>query len=191
MLIFVKGVNSMNEDTIIIPNEFPNNGAVGGQTVDLTETPKMGRPTDYDPIFISKVDEYLEACKDEEYDWTKSTSSGKVDSESWEHRIKVHLPTMEDFALFINVSRSTVYEWKEKYKDFSDSLDKILIEQKKRLLNKGLSGDYNPTIAKLILSSNNGMKEKTEQDITSGGKSIGGFNFIRNDGDNNTDNKTN
>jgi curved DNA-binding protein CbpA len=41
-------------------------------------------------------------------------------------------------------------------------LKKILDEQKQRLLNKGASGEYNSTIAKLILSANHGMAEKKE-----------------------------
>lgn len=149
------------------------------------EEPKIGRPTKYDPIYCEKVDEYLYIRVDEETDWTKSSFSGKESSgDSWEHRVKVKLPTLDGFAKFIDVDRSTLYEWKEKYADFSHSLDKILIEQKERLIDMGLSGDYSPTIAKLILSSNHGMKEKTETDITTKGKSIGGFIMVRNDGDN-------
>lgn len=154
------------------------------------EANKVGRPTDYDDTIVKRTLEYIDACEDEEYDWTKSTSSGKVDSESWEHRIKVKLPTVEGLALFLDVSRDTIYEWGDKHKDFSDTLKKLKAKQAEQLISKGLSGDYSPIITKLILSSNHGMKEKTETDITSKGKQIGGFNFIRNDGDNNTDNKT-
>jgi hypothetical protein len=152
----------------------------------MNEEPnKVGRPTTYDPIYCEKVDEYLTVRVDEETDWTKSSFAGSESSgASWEHRVKVKLPTMDGFAKFIDVARSTLYEWKEEHKEFSDALDKILIEQKERLINMGLSGDYSPTIAKLILSSNHGMKEKTETDITTKGKSIGGFIMVRNDGDN-------
>jgi hypothetical protein len=57
-------------------------------------------------------------------------------------------------ALYLDVNKTTIFEWEKKYPDFSNSLDKIKDEQKKRLLEKGLSGEYNSTIAKLILSSN-------------------------------------
>ena len=157
----------------------------------VPETPNpVGRPSSYLPEYCDKVDEYLETRQDEEYDWTKSESSGKVDSESWEHRIKVRIPTMDGFARFIGVPRRTLFDWKDEHEEFSHSLEKILIEQKERLISYGLSGDYNPTIAKLILASNHDMRDKVDTDVTSKGKSIGGFNFIRNDGDNNTDNKT-
>ena len=111
---------------------------------ETTEKKKRGRPTNYDPDFCNKVDEYLELCKD-----SKS-----------ELGIKVQLPTFEGFMQFIDVPSRTFYDWKSQHEDFSQSLDKILFEQKQRLLNMGLSGDYNSTIAKLILSANHNMKEK-------------------------------
>ena len=173
-----------------IPSTTVSASSIEPEIISIPETPKVGRPTKYDDTIIPRTIEYIDSCEDEEYDWTKSESSGKVDSESWEHRIRVNLPTMEGLALKLDVSRDTLYEWRDNYKEFSDTLRKLLHKQQQMLIAKGLSGDYNPTIAKLILSANHGMKEKTEQDITSGGKAIAGFNFIRNDGDNNTDNKT-
>lgn len=128
---------------------------------------KMGRPTKYEERFVQEAEKYLANCKDEEYDWTKSV--GKVGT-SWEHRIKVKLPTLEGFSLVLNVNMETLSEWGNKYPDFSVALKNITKEQQKRLLNKGLSGDYNPTIAKLILSANHGMREKS--DITTDGKEI-------------------
>lgn len=141
----------------------------------------MGRPTKYKTEFVQKVDEYLALCVDVEYDWTKSVTEGKgLSGESWEHRTKVKLPTREGFSTFIDIDMGTLEDWEHLYPDFCRALGKIKKEQQDRLIEKGLSGDYNPTIAKLILSANHGMKEKTETDITSKGESIGGFNFTRN-----------
>lgn len=126
-----------------------------------------GRPSEYKEEYNDKVDDYLATCVDTEYDWTKTDGDKTT---SFEHRVKVQLPTIEGFAIFIGVPRRTVFDWRDANDEFSHSLDKILVEQKKRLLNKGLSGDYNSTIAKLILSSNHEMSERT--DITSGGKRI-------------------
>lgn len=132
-----------------------------------------GRPTKYKKEYIAKIAEYLKTCVDEEFDWTKSTSdSSKGSSESWEHRIKVHLPSIEGFATYLNVDRNTIYNWADENKDFLRALEKIEVEQKKVVLAKGLSGDYNPTIAKLILSANHNMREKVDSDITSGGKPL-------------------
>lgn len=131
----------------------------------LPQKPKYahaGQPTKYDRKYNDYVDEYLELNVDE------------VETNRWNlsgQHIKVRLPTIDGFALYIGVPRGTVYEWKDAHKEFSNSLARIVAEQKKRLLNMGLSGHYNPTIAKLILSSDHGMREKS--DITSDDKAIG------------------
>lgn len=131
-----------------------------------------GRPTKYtsDEEMEQEVIKYLEECVDEQYTLTKSSSNS---GETVENKIRVNLPTLEGFALRLGITTSTLYKWKLEKPNFSESLERIIEEQRKRLLDKGLSGDYNPTIAKLILSSNHGMAEKTQQDITSNGETIG------------------
>jgi len=128
-----------------------------------------GRPYEYKEEYVEQVDKYLELMQDEEYAVTKF--SGEK-SESFEQKLRVKLPTIEGFARFIDVNKSSLYEWESKEPEFSNALEKIRIEQQERLLNSGLSGAYNSTIAKLILSSNHGMREKSEQDITSGGQPL-------------------
>lgn len=126
-----------------------------------------GRPNEYDPAYVKKVDTYLQKCADEETEFWKTRGDK---SDSYDRILKVNLPSMEGFALYLGVARSSLYLWKEQHSDFSDALEKILMEQQKRLVDKGLSGEYNATIAKLILSSNHGMKERT--DVTSGDEKI-------------------
>ncbi len=147
---------------------------------------EKGRPTKYLEEYNNKVDEYLELHQDKELERVGLKSEKGY--EKIEYVLRVNLPTIEGFARFIGVNKTTLYEWDKKYPDFSNSLDKIRIEQQTRLINEGLAGNYNPTIAKLILSSNHGMREKTEQDITTGGKEINAINYIVPNG---TDNKTN
>lgn len=130
---------------------------------------KFGRPTKYDKKYISKIDMYLKICQDEEKQVVKQSSEKY---EMFDNKLKVKLPTIDGFARFINIPKRTLYEWKDKHPDFSHSLDKIVTEQQERLINSGLSGEYNSTIAKLILSSNHGMREKSETDITTLGKAI-------------------
>lgn len=116
-----------------------------------------GRPTKYQDSFIGQAEVYLMQCED------TMTERGKL---------QVKLPTTDGFARFLGVARSSLYLWEKDHPEFSDALDKIRHEQQERLLNMGLSGDYNPTIAKLVLSANHGMKEKTETDVTTGGEKI-------------------
>jgi hypothetical protein len=130
-------------------------------------TIKRGRPTKYKKEYIKKVDEYLDICQDGEKQVVKYEGEH---STGYETKIVVKLPTIEGFSLFIDVPNRCIYDWKEKYEDFSQSLDKIVKVQKERLIGNGLSGDYNSTIAKLILSSNHGMREKS--DVTSDDKPI-------------------
>lgn len=105
-----------------------------------------GRPSEYDESFIDNVDAYLAERQD----------SGTT----------VQLPTLEGFAHYIGFNKTTLYEWEKAHEAFSNALDRIRLEQRERLMNKGLSGAYNPTIAKLILSSNHGMAERTESKNT-------------------------
>ena len=150
---------------------------------------ERGRPTKYKEEYIDKVDEYLELHQDKELE--KVGLKSEKGYEKIDYVLRVNLPTIEGFARFIGVNKTTLYEWDKKYQDFSNSLDKIRIEQQTRLINEGLAGNYNPTIAKLILSSNHGMREKTEQDITTGGKEINAINYIIPNGNNNqADNET-
>jgi len=116
----------------------------------------VGRPTGYKKEYCAKVSEYLTANKD---------------SYSKKGKLTVSLPTVDGFAVYIGVSRRVVYKWKDEHEEFMHSLDELLTEQKKRLLDSGLSGAYNSTIAKLVLSSNHGMREKS--DITSDDKPMG------------------
>jgi len=150
---------------------------------------KVGRPTKYLEEYINKVDEYLDIHKDIELEKIGLRNEDKG-YEKIEYILKVDLPTVEGFALFLGVNKTTLYEWETKHPEFSNALDKIRTEQQTRLINEGLSGNYNPTIAKLILSSNHGMREKTETDITTKGEKVSGFNYIIPNDNDNSNNKT-
>lgn len=132
---------------------------------------KWWRPTKYQEDFINKVDEYLEQCEDIETTFHKTMWEK---SDSYDRILKVNLPSIEWFALYLNVNKSSIYEWSNQtndkwekvYPEFSNALEKISTEQKKRLIEEWLAGNYNPTIAKLVLSANHGMKETTVQENT-------------------------
>lgn len=130
-----------------------------------------GRPSEYKEEYIGLVDEYLDSRQDEEIQVVKQANSEKG-YEMYDNKLKVNLPTVEGFARFIGVNKTSLYEWEKKHPEFSNALDKIRTEQQQRLIDSGLSGEYNPTIAKLILSANHGMREKS--DVTTDDKPIEG-----------------
>lgn len=88
----------------------------------------------------------------------------------WKDKTTV-VPTIEGLSFVLEVAAKTIYEWlkksekDEKYKgidSFRKSIKKILAEQAKITLNLGLTGEFNSTIAKLVLSTNHGYKERSE-----------------------------
>jgi hypothetical protein len=122
-----------------------------------------GRPTKYKPEYVDMVHDYLAECQD---DTLYDESQNKVVDRT------VNLPKIEGgFDSFLGVATSTVYEWAKEYPEFSKALALIRQEQKDRLINNGLAGRYNPTIAKLVLSANHGMREG--MDVTSDGEQMG------------------
>jgi transcriptional accessory protein Tex/SPT6 len=105
----------------------------------------VGRPTNYSQDIIDKTKEYIETYK---------TQGDQI-------------PSVEGLSEFIGIARATIYRWAtEKGKEeFKDTLDTLQAKQKRVLLNKGLSGDFNSNITKLALG-NHGMSEKTQQEVS-------------------------
>ena len=121
----------------------------------------MARPTDYKgEETLKKVEEYIEECQDD--------FSGDYK--------KVKLPTIAGLALKLGVTERTVHNWAEKHPQFFQSLQRVNQLQKERLQSEGLAGNYNSTIAKLILSANHGLREG--KDVTSRGEKIEGNKIV-------------
>lgn len=102
-----------------------------------------GRPTEYNKEILEKAREYLETYE----------SLGEV------------IPSIEGLACFLELSRPTIYDWsgQEDKQEFSYIVERVLAFQGKTLANKGLKGEFNPTIAKLMLSKH-GYKDAQEVD---------------------------
>ncbi len=96
----------------------------------------MARPQEYNQSYTDKANSYLDTI-------------GK------------NLPSIEGLAVFLEVHRSTIYDWKDKFPEFSDILEKILAVQADSLMNNGLNGKWNATISKLILTKH-GYSDKQE-----------------------------
>lgn len=121
-----------------------------------------GRPTTYDPAYCDEADVYLAECQDT-YDEFHKTRGDKTDT--YERIPVVKLPTYEGFCQHINTPYETIMDWREVHPEFKAALNRIKLAQKKRLIEGGVAGTYNPTIAKLILSANHGMNETSESTL--------------------------
>ena len=118
----------------------------------------MGRPTDYSEDILTKAREYLSARRDEVEEYHKTRGEK---SDTYDRLVRVKLPTIEGLAVYLQVHRDTLYEWEKQHPAFSDILAELRSEQADRLINSGLSGDYNPTIAKVLLTKH-GYREGHE-----------------------------
>src|SRR5678809_369422 len=104
----------------------------------------MSRPTKYDKLIVSKAQEYVDSCEDE----TKQVISGESEKfTTFKEKVIVKLPTIEGLALYLGIHKDTIYEWEKEYDEFSDVTNVLRAKQADRLINMGLSGDYNPLIA--------------------------------------------
>lgn len=103
---------------------------------------EVGRPTKYDEEILEKTREYIDDCEDVE-----------ADRES-DIKASVNLPTIEGLAYHLKINKDTIYTWrKEEGKEpFSELIEELLAKQAKQLVNNGLAGKYNPTIAKVLLT---------------------------------------
>ena len=113
-----------------------------------------GRPTEYNEEVLEATKAYINSSTD------TIDETGKA--------IKVKLPTLEGLALHLDIHKDTVQDWKQ-YPDFSVLLSRLLAKQAQALINMGLQGSYNPTIAKVLLTKH-GYREGT--DITTNDKDL-------------------
>jgi hypothetical protein len=106
----------------------------------------MARPSKYTPQILEKAKAYVDggylACGDV-------------------------IPQMAGLSIELDIHRDTIYDWcnDPDKQAFSDIVAKCLRAQERKLLNGSLTGDLNPTIAKLILTKH-GYSERIQQELT-------------------------
>lgn len=123
---------------------------------------EVGRPTDYNETTVSRSREYLDSCVDE----VKQVVIGESEKfTSYKEKVTVKLPSIEGLARFLKISKETIYQWEKIHPEFSDVLHDLRSEQAQRLINMGLSGDYNPVISRLLLAKH-GYADKTETELS-------------------------
>lgn len=119
-----------------------------------------GRPTEYSDEMLPKIRHYIDNFS--------------------EYGDKA--PSIVGLCRVLKRGRSTLYEWsKDSDKGgFSDMFAEIGEEQERVVVNGGLSGDMNSTIAKLMLAKH-GYSDKQETQLTGkdgGPVEMTTFNFV-------------
>ena len=121
---------------------------------------EVGRPTEYNQTYVDRARQYLTESVDEEVQ--QLTGLSVKGTELYKNKLKVNLPTIEGLAVYLDINRDTIYDWEKKYPEFSDIIGVLRAKQANELISKGLSGDYNPTIAKVLLTKH-GYREGIDQ----------------------------
>lgn len=105
----------------------------------------MARPTDYSDAILEATREYIDG--------------------------NAVVPTVAGLSRHLGIARSTIYDWasQEDKKEFSDIIESLLSKQEEELIAKGLSGQFNPTITKLILTKH-GYSDQQKVDQTLSGE---------------------
>ena len=100
-----------------------------------------GRPTKLTPTLMIKAKGYID-CYEE---------------------LGESVPSIAGLSNYIDVNRSTARDWGNNNPAFSTIVERILEKQELKLLSNGLTGDYNASIAKLMLTKH-GYTDKVETD---------------------------
>jgi hypothetical protein len=112
----------------------------------------VGRPTTCTPEVIEKAYAYV--------------------SGEWETEAGDAVPSIVGLCSYIDRSTSSVYRWRdEENNPFRDILAKIMQEQEKVTFNRSLTGEYNATIAKLLLGKH-GYHDRADHTIGGGDKPL-------------------
>ena len=77
-----------------------------------------------------------------------------------------HIPTIHEYAHSLGVTPQTLGNWAARHGEFAGALERLKSHQKTMVINYGLCGRYNATIAILLLKANHGYGSRHQ---TSGG----------------------
>lgn len=88
-------------------------------------------------VFGTAIDKYIKLCKDEE-----------------------EPITIVGFCHHGGISETSLYKNYKNSKEYGPTFTRLKTASKHDILSKALKGDYNPSIAKLVLSVNHDMREE-------------------------------
>ena len=116
-----------------------------------------GRPSIYTPELVKRARGYLTSYQD----------------------MGDEVPTVAGLACVLGVVRDTCYQWASdpEKAEFSDILKELAQRQERVLVNKGLKGDFNAPITKMMLTKH-GYSDRVENDHTSSDGSLAPLRIV-------------
>ena len=106
----------------------------------------MARPTKYTPELLDKANGYLDNYVGRRL-----------------------IPSHQDLCLQLDISESTLYDWAQKYDEFSDILAKVKLTQFTVAMDGGLGGELNANLVKLLMGKHGLSEKSTVDQISSDG----------------------
>lgn len=103
----------------------------------------VGRPTKYNAELQEEADAYL-------FNWMERDA----------------VPSRVGLCCYLGISKQTSYEWEKLYPEFLATLAAVDTLQEHTAVNKGITGEFNSTIVKLVLA-NHGYSDKQAVDLSS------------------------
>ena len=108
----------------------------------------VGRPTKYNDDMQAQADAYVTEWAD--YD---------------------AIPSRVGLCCYLGIDKTTSYDWEAIYPEFSHTLRVIDTLQEHTGVNKGITGEFNSTITKLVLA-NHGYSDRQAVDHTTAGEAM-------------------
>lgn len=150
------------------------------------------RPTDYKEEYCKDIVDYFERCQAEilyDIKWFMPNKNVTVEDilnphakQLWEEvnttlqawavkqidqkLVMQRFPTFIRYARTIWVNKTTLYEWADKYEEFSNAMNDCRDIAEAILLENWLQWLYNSTFAQFLLKNNHWYKDKQEIDTT-------------------------
>lgn len=142
----------------------------------------MSQPVGRPPLYTSVVD--LQKIIDKYFEWCDNRAVKRVDKEGNEYMITDPAPyTMSGLARRLGMSRETLVQYRDKT-EFSDAIKEARNRVEEDIESR-MNDKHTFTPGLIFNAKNNfGWKDKTETDVTSGGKEISNtivFSNFKND----------
>ena len=108
----------------------------------------VGRPTKYNDEMQAQADAYV-------------TEWADFDA----------IPSRVGLCCYLGISKQTSFEWERHYPEFLATLQAVDTLQERTGVNKGITGEFNSTITKLVLA-NHGYSDRQSLDHTTNGEAM-------------------